>query len=131
MRTRVCTICEINKSIEDFFENVSKGGRPRAACKECLPKLKEYKGKNKELRKRYGISVEDYNKMFSDQKGSCAICKVHQSKISTSLHVDHCHKTHKVRGLLCFNCNMALGRLNDSVENLENAIKYLMHFNDK
>jgi hypothetical protein len=43
-----------------------------AACKECLPKLKEYKGKNKELRKRYGISVEDYNKMFSDQKGSCA-----------------------------------------------------------
>lgn len=125
MKTRVCKVCDKIKPIDEFFENVSKGGRPRAACKLCLPKFKKFKGKNKQLKKRYGITIEDYNKMFNNQKGCCAICNIHQSKLNTSLHVDHCHTNYKVRGLLCFNCNMAIGRLNDSIDNLQKAILYL------
>jgi len=82
------------------------------------------KAKNSELKKMYGITLEDYNKMSSSQKHVCKICG-DDEPYNTSLAVDHCHATGKVRGLLCSNCNRALGFMKDSVEILQNAIKYL------
>ena len=78
------------------------------------------------LRRTYGITLEDYNRMLLSQNGVCAICKV--AKTGTEdrrLFVDHCHTTGKVRGLLCNACNTILGRSNDSVERLLSAIQYL------
>lgn len=74
--------------------------------------------KNKRLKNRYGITLMQYNKMFEDQSGRCAICVDEVKK----LYVDHNHWTGKVRGLLCMNCNCLVGqyeRKPDIAENLE------------
>ena len=81
----------------------------------------EYK---RQLRRRYGITQEQYDAMFRAQNGSCAICGG-QSLDGKRLHVDHDHKTGKVRGLLCINCNHGLGKFQDSADNLTNAWAYL------
>jgi len=77
--------------------------------------------------KQYGIdfSVKEYDELFSKQEGKCKICKKHQSKLRRALCVDHCHYSHKIRGLLCDNCNHALGLLKDDIFLLKSAIKYL------
>jgi len=75
------------------------------------------------IKNRYGITKEDYILMFNKQKGLCAIC---EEKKDYNLHIDHCHSTNKVRGLLCGTCNRALGLLKDNTYFLGNAIKYLI-----
>ena len=81
--------------------------------------------RNWTLKNTYGITTDDYNDMFIEQGGSCAICGTHQGELKKRLHVDHCHDTGKVRGLLCDGCNIALGRFKDNLDILHNAIKYL------
>lgn len=73
----------------------------------------------------YGIRESDYNAMFTEQGGRCLGCGKHQSDLSHPLHVDHDHKTGKVRGLLCKKCNSTLGNADDNVGILENLINYL------
>lgn len=79
------------------------------------------------LRLRYGITVDDYNKMLISQNYRCAICGEKQLN-NKKLAVDHCHKTGKVRGLLCRNCNIGIGMLNDNPESLLKAYKYIKHY---
>lgn len=79
------------------------------------------------LNRKYGITLEQYNNMFSTQKGCCAICGIHQSSLNKPLFVDHDHNTGKVRGLLCHSCNVVLGHVNDSIDILDQTIKYLLH----
>lgn len=74
--------------------------------------------------KKYGLREEDFLKLLLSQDGRCAICKK-MSQPSTDLHIDHCHQSGKVRGLLCSGCNMAIGRLGDSLEYLRSAYEYL------
>lgn len=76
------------------------------------------------LKNRYSLSLEDYNKILTDQNGVCAICLQPQKE---KLHVDHCHTTNIVRGLLCGNCNRALGLMKDNIDFLSKAIKYLQN----
>lgn len=78
------------------------------------------------LWEKYKISREQYEKILKKQKGLCAICRSTQlcGRRST-LYADHCHKTEKFRGLICFKCNTMLGMANDSVVVLKRAIKYL------
>lgn len=75
--------------------------------------------------KKYNMTEIDYNLLYSLQKGCCKICGISQYKLKTKLAVDHCHKTGKVRGLLCTNYNASLGLMKDNILRLENAIKYL------
>jgi hypothetical protein len=82
----------------------------------------------KYMLKRYNLTLEDYEKMLKEQNECCAICKNHCSLSQRSLHVDHCHSTGKVRGLLCSKCNKGLGMYLDNTLFLENAIKYLNKF---
>jgi hypothetical protein len=78
------------------------------------------------LRYRFGISIEDYSRMFEQQGGRCAICQRHQTELKKTLHVDHDHKTGEVRGLLCVRCNSSgLGAFSDSREVVERALDYL------
>lgn len=72
------------------------------------------------LRKSYGISLDDYNQMARKQRKRCAICR----RIKP-LHVDHCHKTKRVRGLLCFGCNVTLGKVGDDPKILLRFVGYL------
>ena len=68
----------------------------------------------------YGISVEDVDAMLASQHGVCAICQT-----APAIHVDHDHQTDKVRGLLCFRCNAALGQLGDDPLVLRRAARYV------
>jgi hypothetical protein len=81
------------------------------------------------LKRKYGIDYSDYQRMLEDQNHKCKVCGGDGFKLKETqnllLVVDHCHDTGNVRGLLCHNCNRGIGLLQDSVSNLESAIKYL------
>jgi hypothetical protein len=83
--------------------------------------------RNRRYKRKYGITIEEYNAMFEAQEGHCAnkACNKHQSEQKTSFSVDHCHATGAVRGLLCKDCNFALGNAKDNVEILLGLIDYL------
>ena len=70
--------------------------------------------------------MDKYESMLLSQKGLCALCETSDPKGPTSKFVvDHCHITGKIRGLLCNHCNTGLGKLGDSIESLNKAIRYL------
>jgi hypothetical protein len=73
----------------------------------------------------YGISLIDYENMFAYQNGKCKICKIDSSKLTKILVIDHCHKTGRVRGLLCDRCNVGLGSFKDDSMLLRSAASYL------
>lgn len=106
-----------------------KGGKIRSCG--CLHKeiLQAQRGeKNRGWKggkwKKYGLSPVDYQHRLEEQMGVCKICK-NACDCKASLSIDHDHKTGRVRGLLCFRCNVALGSFRDSVEVLKSAISYL------
>ena len=75
--------------------------------------------------KKYGIDEKQYIELYNKQEGKCAICGTHQNELKSALHIDHNHKTNKIRGLLCFKCNSLLGYANDNIIKLESAVNYL------
>jgi hypothetical protein len=83
--------------------------------------------RNTNLKKSYGITIDDYDRMFEQQQGKCAICGSTESRTRRSKHfyVDHCHETGQVRGLLCGPCNTGIGNLGDDLGRLEQAVLYL------
>ena len=86
------------------------------------------KVKNYVLKRKYNLTVEDYNKMFEEQKGCCYICGRHQSLFNKALHVDHCHDTKIIRKLLCVRCNNGLGFLDDDIDKLSKCIEYIKSY---
>lgn len=82
---------------------------------------------NARLKYRFGITLDDYNQLLKLQGGKCAICGItsNKNKRNHKFHVDHCHTTEAVRGLLCNNCNVSLGGFRDDTVLLQAAIKYL------
>jgi len=119
----------------------SRNGTPdgkRYDCKTCKKSRKKHQisgtfedRRGKRLKKNYGLTSTEYDKLYQDQHGKCAICGVHQSALNKPLFVDHDHITGKVRGLLCRNCNAGIGYLGDSLGNLTQAIKYLSRYGKK
>jgi Recombination endonuclease VII len=83
------------------------------------------------LRSKFNLTIEQYEQMVKNQNNCCLICglpetrKTYERKKVTKLCIDHCHKSGKVRGLLCWSCNGMLGMARDSITTLEEAIKYL------
>jgi hypothetical protein len=122
---KFCKYCNTDKS-EDQFE---RGRRQCRTCKNLRDKLKPCRQKdyvrNGVLKRFYGISLEDYKKMVVEQNNACLICK--RENVSgpweNKLVVDHCHKTGKVRGLLCDKCNKGLGQFEDNTDYLVSAIE--------
>lgn len=138
-----CKKCKIEK-IESEFRNrkgVKSGkfswcleceriyNRSRYIKKEKKEKMKKKpKTTNRErgLKFRYNISLEDYTKMYNLRNGKCDICDLpKQMGGRYGLYVDHDHKTGKIRGLLCTTCNTAIGKLKDNILLLQSAINYL------
>jgi hypothetical protein len=74
-------------------------------------------------KKRYSITMDDYDKMFNEQEGVCYIC--HEPSLNQRLSVDHDHKTNKVRKLLCTRCNLLLGVVEKNLELIEQFKIYL------
>lgn len=82
------------------------------------------------LKNKYNISIEDYNALLDKQKHCCAICN-RNKPTGKNWHIDHCHTTGKVRGLLCSKCNQGLGLFDDKQENLMKAIQYIKAFKEQ
>lgn len=105
-------------------------------CVECRSILRKNsypqyraRGRKYELKTQFGITVEKYNEMFKLQNGVCAICKQPETVKSSKgrlkqLAVDHCHDTIKVRGLLCYTCNVGIGFLKHNPNILRIAALY-------
>lgn len=93
--------------------------------------------KNGHLKRTFNITLEQYNEMLVMQNNVCAICEKEETKVFkktgkiNDLAVDHCHKTGNIRGLLCWRCNTAIGRFEDSIELLQNAVAYLEKHRNK
>ena len=89
----------------------------------------KYREKNRRRNlSQFGITTEDYAELLNSQGDVCAICRK-TCKTGRRLAVDHNHKTGKVRGLLCNNCNQGLGKFKDSKELIMQAYEYLKRFN--
>ncbi len=76
------------------------------------------------MRYRYGLTPEQYQFLLSSQDGVCATCGS-INKDGRRLAVDHDHETGEIRGLLCHNCNVILGLVNDRPEVLLSLVEYL------
>jgi hypothetical protein len=100
-----------------------------ASIKRSMEKKPDYykqMQRNNRRKRDYGIDNAEYDRMFVEQEGRCAICQTDVPGASRGdFCIDHCHNTGTVRGLLCFNCNVLLGTARDSIEVLEKSIAYL------
>lgn len=136
---KTCTKCQEAKSISEFWADRSKKNGYSARCKTCKTadhaqyrKAGDYdkkryqkapeKERERHLVRKYGVTLVDYDRMFVEQDGACAICRKTQSR---AFDVDHCHATGKVRGLLCTNCNRMVGHAHDDADRLRAAAEYL------
>lgn len=123
---RTCRTCNKIKSLRSFpaqAECISGRSRECRACKTNRSRLR-----------RYGISESEYYDLLKKQDNKCAICSLPYFCRTTKrlaesnefkLAVDHCHKTGKVRGLLCYQCNVGLGKFSDDLDLLRKAVQYL------
>jgi len=135
---KYCPDCQQTKPFDEFYKKgrnadyLNSSAGYDGFCKSCrrtrqIAWRKKYpqKAKNVDLKSYFGIGIEQYNEMFSKQDGRCGICRRHQSGFSRALAVDHCHNTGKIRGLLCMECNHAIGQMDDDPERLISAANYL------
>lgn len=116
---RVCITCDQTKPLtEEFWYRHSKGGF-RHECKAC-------RGIQAVLN-RYGVTKEQYAEMLRQQGGGCAICGSSDpgKESGFKLSVDHCHDTNVIRGLLCKNCNLAIGYFQDNPDLCRRGADYL------
>jgi len=152
MMNKICPNCNKTLSI-DLFNKSNRRDGFQTYCKKCHNQMQRDKylsdpmakvkrqiraGRRKEkdplvqrraeLKRLYGITLEEYVEIFSKQNGVCAIC-LEECKTRKSLSVDHNHSTGKVRGLLCNRCNRAIGMLNDNTDTIERAKKYIIKGN--
>lgn len=88
-------------------------------------KIQAYREKTWKYLKKYNLTKEEYQKLLENQNGKCKICKIEAEMLKAKLHVDHDHKTGKVRGLLCKMCNLGIGNFRDNPSLLNEAIIYL------
>lgn len=137
---KVCTKCKVERPLSQYNKYARSPDGYAWHCRLCVASYGAERRKEPEFRKRkrensfrfsYGITIAEYESMFSKQNGLCAICEKPETKLHgrtkkpMSLSVDHCHNSKKVRGLLCSQCNLMLGLANDDIARLQQAITYL------
>lgn len=141
----ICTGCKIEKS-KDCFGFDRRRSRLMRRCKECRTaaarawrksrpdyekqryQAEKVSTRERHLVRKYGVDLSAYNALLEKQGGKCAICDApEKQQFKGVFHVDHCHTTGRVRGLLCRGCNHMLGVVRDDPKILQRAIDYLTH----
>ena len=111
---KICNKCKVEKPTSKFYKYKGR----YTICKKCRNEYqKKYQKSSKgkitrrrtELKKLYGITLQDYDEMLCFQNGCCKICGIHYLEYGRNLSVDHDHATGEIRGLLCGSCNTGLG----------------------
>lgn len=125
-----CPACGATKSSGDFPRNRSTKSGLATYCKPCHNEIikrnsdKRYGSRrNFLIRLRYRISEKDVQDLVDDQGGLCAICRR-----ATPQHVDHDHRTGRVRGILCFNCNRGIAYFDERPADLFEAVDYILNY---
>lgn len=137
---KTCKTCGETKGTSLFASQIKRGKEYVSLhCRSCdnerkkayyaaNPEKLRDKAKKYQLKSKYGLSEKDLAYMLEASDHRCEICNtsVEYGRISLgAAHIDHCHETGKVRGVLCSQCNLGLGHFRDDVTYLENAISYL------
>lgn len=133
-----CSKCKFPKDESEFCKDRSRPDGLNHRCNLCNTSHvqdiaarqkkqfgeKEYRRRRRkyELTHYYGISTEDYANLVEKQGDKCAICG---TKPEAYLAIDHCHKTNRIRGLLCRKCNSAIGLFDDNPLRIQRALDYL------
>lgn len=130
METKTCVTCGEEKPTDDFYFQ-------RRACKPCVREdQRRFRDSQpdynhaRNLQRRYGLSVDEYQTLLANQNFACPICEVEISntieyKGKRPVAVDHNHDTGDVRGILCSMCNLMLGHARENTSILYRAIVYL------
>ena len=139
---KTCNKCGVQKPLSEFVKDKSRKDGINSCCKICRKQYdiknksnrNNYVSKNREkilrqvldysYKRKYGISLDHKNSMIQKQNGLCDICNK-KMEGSNDFCVDHCHNTNEIRGILCRKCNLGIGHLDDSIDLLKSAIKYL------
>ena len=116
-----CPSCKIKYDREWRARNLDKKIKSQREYRERNPKC----DRPATLKRKYGITVSQWDELFLRQGLKCAICGSTCSTKCDKWHTDHCHTTGKVRGILCHNCNRGLGYLKDDPDLLSRGIDYL------
>ena len=127
---KICPDC--GESDREKFYLDKNGNKTNAHCRDCHKKrcnvrwhsMSPLEKQGTRVLNLYGLTKEQYYEMYEKQQGKCAICE-EEPKTKRLLHVDHCHSTGIIRGLLCSQCNTALGSFRDNPTLLNRAIEYL------
>jgi hypothetical protein len=133
-RCKVCTSTDNREKLINNPEQVRDRNRRYRSnhpekVKDTRDRRKEYHkayAREWHLQSKFGLTLEQYNAMYRKQKGRCAVCNSEPTGRWKKLHVDHCHKTGKVRGLLCYSCNSAAGLVKDDAEIAIRIAAYLI-----
>jgi len=134
---KLCNVCQETKPFSNFYKRGDYEGY-RSECKQCMQAKASRRWRNDpEFKKRgtdrnrrwqrqnfYGLSIEDEILLQTKQNNACAICQK-KFKTDADYHVDHCHATKKIRGLLCSGCNRGLGCFQDNPIALRQAANYV------
>jgi len=146
---KVCGHCEQLKPADQFSPNPEARSGLHAYCKACNctltkesaakrdPELRKTTSRKFHLKKKYGLSLEEYQQMWEEQGGVCKVCGRPEGRVTnpegkvSSLSVDHNHETGEVRGLLCHACNTALGQLNEDPAIIQNLLGYLAYYAER
>ncbi|SRR6266566_63035 len=134
-----CANCEEYKDLSDFSPSEGKAYGVSAWCKRCIAQVKNTRytlerARVEHLWRVYGLTMEEYEQMLSDQSSLCACSgrsetrRVRRKKRSENaplLQVDHCHTTGRIRGLLCSACNQALGLLEEDPRRIKALLRYV------
>ncbi|MFD7884732.1 endonuclease VII domain-containing protein [Streptomyces bauhiniae] len=113
---KLCLKCGEVKPWAEWHRNSSASDGLSTRCKTC----RAAEGRAGHLKRSYGMTEAERDAMVASQRGLCVICLN-----APAAHVDHCHKTGRVRGVLCFNCNSAIGKLGEDPEAVRRAAAYL------
>ncbi|XUL87031.1 endonuclease VII domain-containing protein [Streptomyces galilaeus] len=113
---KLCRSCGEIKPHSERHRNTTASDGLSTSCKAC----RAVKGRAGHLKRNYGLTEAERDAMVASQKGLCVICLK-----APAVHVDHCHETGRVRGVLCFNCNSAIGKLGDDPDAVRRAAAYL------
>lgn len=134
MEYKMCYKCNSLCTLDEFNRHSGTKDGWQTQCRQCIKQQRQTWASNnpekrraRKLRTKYGLSTKNYQDMLDAQGGRCKICGTTETRNAAYefFPVDHCHKTGKVRGLLCDYCNVGLGRFEDDIERLHAAIKYL------
>jgi len=115
----------LKKAKAKYYDNIEvtrKRNRGRIRVYRKLNPEDKKLQRNRHLKEKYNLTLDDYNQMFEQQNGVCAICG-NPENTNRMLAVDHNHNTDVIRGLLCFNCNTRLGWYEKQKENINNYLE--------